>query len=484
MWSLLVAGCAHEYDVARVSRVDLFVQDRLDAVDVLVVIDNSRSMIEEQDHLARSFDELIGALSTGNTDWRLAVTTTETSYPEHRGVLAGGTDEVVLRLGGEELDRFEWSDRGTVEASDGESLVRCSNGTLEAGPPGPRAEHPCGPTADEGPDDGPRPPAPGDLVVTEVLARTEARCQWIELANLTSDTLDASGVELADDGRDAALMPEGTRIGPGARVLVGRSADGCGVAPEVVVEEGLHLARGERWVDASTPDAADVYGELVAVGTGGFGIEMGLDNARRVLEEPADPDHDLGFQRAGADLALLFLTDEDDLSPLPVADYVNLFRALKSVSGHRVDGRVRIAVAAGIDAPAAPGEPSCASPLGEAAYASRLDALAEATGGLAWSICGDLSSMATDVGLTFSDQLTSFRLSGVPAVTTLEVLEYTDATSHDLVGALTRGVDYALERRDGEVWMTFPEGRVPPGALVLVRYELLPDSAELFPETP
>lgn len=141
-------------------------------------------------------------------------------------------------------------------------------------------------------------------------------------------------------------------------------------------------------------------------------------------------------------------------------------------------------MAAGIDPPRSPDAPSCTSPLGDAAWASRLVAVADETGGLAWSICRDLSTLATDVGLTFSDQRTGFRLSGVPAVETLAVEEYTDASSDVLVGGMARGVDYGLERRGEEVWMTFPEGRVAPGGMVLVRYELLPRSADLFPETP
>jgi hypothetical protein len=156
---VFAVACSPEYTVSRNVRVDLFVQERLDAVDVLLVVDNSRSMLEEQDHLAESFDELIGALSTGNTEWRVAVTTTETSYPEYRGVLAGGTDEVVVRASdGAELDRFAWTDR-EVEAGQGESLVRCADGSPRASAARPRAPDDCGPTRPPATTEGPVRPA-------------------------------------------------------------------------------------------------------------------------------------------------------------------------------------------------------------------------------------------------------------------------------------------------------------------------------------
>src|SRR5687767_7790121 len=94
--ALLAAGCASEYRVANEIRVDVFRQVRVNAVDVLLVVDDSCSMVEEQDHLARSFSVLVDALAEGESDWRVAVTTTEASLPQWRGLLAGGADEVVL----------------------------------------------------------------------------------------------------------------------------------------------------------------------------------------------------------------------------------------------------------------------------------------------------------------------------------------------------------------------------------------------------
>jgi hypothetical protein len=58
------------------TKTDLFVQDSLSKVDVLLVVDNSGSMMEEQQSLAQNFAAFLSAAQAANVDYRIAVTTT------------------------------------------------------------------------------------------------------------------------------------------------------------------------------------------------------------------------------------------------------------------------------------------------------------------------------------------------------------------------------------------------------------------------
>ena len=91
----------------------------------------------------------------------------------------------------------------------------------------------------------------------------------------------------------------------------------------------------------------------------GTGIEMGLEAARLTflghpLEPPRDeagvrPD-DIDYYteangswlRDGASLAILYVSDENDLSPYPVDAYVRWFNDLKGADGHRDEDLVTL----------------------------------------------------------------------------------------------------------------------------------------------
>jgi hypothetical protein len=472
-------GCTGpEYGVQRQDRVDVFEQDRLAAIDLLLVVDNSCSMVEEQAHLSAAFDTLLDGLQAGNTEWRVAVTTPETSFPAWRASLEGALDSVALSgADGAVLDRVEWDDREWA-IEPGATFAPCGAG-FEPRAPTRGAPDPCAGAPLAGPDDGPRPPAPGELWLSEVAPLAdEPGCGWLELWNRGPATLDLAGVTLWDDAGEV-VFGDGWVVAPGD-TLVWTALEGCGDAD--VVDDGLHLASGERWVERDTPDADRVFADLVTVGTGGFGLEMGLENALLALASPATPETDAGFRRKDADLAVVFVSDEDDLSPDPVATYVNAFRALAGVSGQRDPERVRLAVVAGVDPPEG-GGPSCASDLGEAGWAPRYVALAALSGGDAWSICDDLGAIATEVGLTVSTQRHEFQLSGVPALDTLELAVYASASTEEPLPTPVRGVDYDLFARDDagrqEVWLRFVDGALPPGSVLVVTYEVLPDDARV-----
>ena len=57
--------------------VDTFQQVAASKIDVLWVVDNSPSMVEEQDNLAQNFNQFLGFLTRAQTDFHIAVTTTD-----------------------------------------------------------------------------------------------------------------------------------------------------------------------------------------------------------------------------------------------------------------------------------------------------------------------------------------------------------------------------------------------------------------------
>lgn len=77
----------------RPSNTDTFVQPPLIKVDVLFVIDNSGSLMEEQDALSRNFDRFIQSANARGVDFQIAVTTTGlTPYKGGWSDCPGGVD--------------------------------------------------------------------------------------------------------------------------------------------------------------------------------------------------------------------------------------------------------------------------------------------------------------------------------------------------------------------------------------------------------
>ncbi len=74
---------------------DSFVKQRFtlvdpELIDILVVVDNSPGMADEQQAFAAAIPSLIDSLNDANYDWRLAVTTTDMTDPGQRGALQLG----------------------------------------------------------------------------------------------------------------------------------------------------------------------------------------------------------------------------------------------------------------------------------------------------------------------------------------------------------------------------------------------------------
>jgi hypothetical protein len=168
-----------------------------------------------------------------------------------------------------------------------------------------------------------------------------------------------------------------------------------------------------RIITAQTPNPAEVFARNVQVGWCHWN-EQGLDAAYRALspplitsaDDPSSPqpaDGNLGFLRKEAKLALVFLSDEEDFSPHPVAFYETFFRALK-------DNDSSMLSISAIVGPANLNACPTASSSG-----NRYIALAAATGGIVESICTpDWASSLKKLSETTFGARRRFPLSQVP----------------------------------------------------------------------
>lgn len=481
---LWLLACS-DYGYSDARWTDTFQQDAANAVDLLVVIDNSCSMVEEQDNLARNFDALLQQFVDAGVDWQIGVATTDVEDENERGQLQGGDDEVILRGPGGELDRVEYDrswgfSTGVSKVLSAESTTPGANDQLsnwcdvqvqygssgERGTPGVHQRRCNGLLVNgppPGPDRGPRAPVAGDLVFTELHPQAfgdDRLCEWLELTNPTDDTVQLGGLELFDLGRNRAVLPE-LLVAPRQSIVIGRSlTDNCDTPVDVALGPDLTLNDDVRTITGDQLDAAELFAENVAQGTRGTGIELGLEGARLVLSEPYYTIDNGAWLRDEAKLALLFVSDEDDLSPLSVDGYLDHFAQVKGLPGYRDPGRVSVSAVVGNQRPPRPDLPACQSDNGSGAYAERYLAAANRTGGLVESICAeDFAPIITDLGLTLSGLTLRFGLSRTPKLDTLEVRLYAD-NQGTLVGELILDEDFTYDAEQNDV--VFTQDQAPP----------------------
>ncbi len=531
-----LAGCT-EYTYTERTAKDVFQQVRRNTVDVLMVVDNSCSMYEEQDNLASNFSNFISAFGGVDVDWRIGVTTTDTADPAHSGHLLGGDDEIDLKTAdGRTIDRVAYDLTWPVQAGvalqldpsvttqSGNDAVTAwclatdSFGDGDLGTPG-AANNSCGargPAAaaadtaaadtaatdtatddtgaedtggggggddgggDDGGDTAGYEARPGDVLITEFMADAgavaDASGEWVELTSFVDVDLDLGGWQLVDDGRNQFVFPEGAVLPAGGRVVVGRSTDtgsNGGVPVDVAVSGDFTLNNALKVLTPDTEGPEEIFSEMVAVGTTGSGIEMGLDAARLALSEPLLSGDNAGFLREEANLSLIFISDENDYSRDPVNDYWRHFAGLKGDAAYRDHGVLNFSAVVGKDAPAYDGQPSCESANGVASYGIRYIDLATRTEGALESICSeDFAPIATELGLTISGLELEFILSEPCNEETLVVKLYADATDASLIGELERGVDYTyVPARNA---LRFEPDQVPPSeSYIVAEYDVL-----------
>lgn len=237
---------------------------------------------------------------------------------------------------------------------------------------------------------------------------------------------------------------------------------------------------GVTVITRSTDDAADVFGELVQVGTGGAGYEQGLDAAAAALSDELLDDENEGFLREDALLSVIFVSDEEDASPWGVNSYVNFFRGLKD---ERQRGAFNASALVGVDPdtlePAACGQSSFDPNAG--AFASfRYSDVAVQTGGVVGSICdSDFADIVAEMGLASSRLLDEFALDRRPREETLEMtIELAGESEVDLPPEGTDDGEYPWEYsedEDQDLWLirfTDLTSLPPIGSKIVLHYEL------------
>lgn len=499
----LLCGCT-EYSYTSARATDLFQQSRLNTVDILMVVDNSCSMIEEQEKLASNFDAFIAAFEGVDVDWQIGVVTTDTLSEDFSGRLVGGDDEIVLTdAEGRTIDEVAWDTSWPVSAGvalqlDPEAELDSDNASAETwclatsasasgdlGTPGeenascdggarPRAPE-APPTAGEA-----RAPGAGEVVISEFLADPgaveDAGGEWVELANVSGEDLDLSGCALADGGRNSVVFPEGTLLEAGGRLVVGRSADAAangGIDVDVETGEDFTLSNAVRYLTPDTEDIEVQFGEMVAVGVSGSGIEMGLEAAKLALSEPLLSGDNAGFLREDANLSIIFVSDEEDSSPDPAVDYLRFWSELKGEAAYRDHGIVNVSGVVGKDEPPYEGMASCESDNGAATYGSRYVDLVVRTEGELESICDeDFSPIAADLGLLASGLELVFELSQAADPRDLHAALYADRSEESFIRDLERDVDYTFDAEHNAI--VFDAAHIPPAeTYIVVDYRIL-----------
>jgi hypothetical protein len=192
---------------------------------------------------------------------------------------------------------------------------------------------------------------------------------------------------------------------------------GCSAADVAAIPEGGKLvgdADGPTIITPATPNGEEVFAEIVDVGICGTGFEMGLESAYRALTPPFVNNYNGGFLREDAYLSVIFVSDEQDASPMGVNEYTNSFRGVKGQRDREVYNASAIVVT---DI-----EECDAGQRQAGAEGTRYVDVARQSGGVIGSICAeDFSSIVSDLSLASSRLTDTFYLSRLPDVGTMRV---------------------------------------------------------------
>ncbi len=212
-------------------------------------------------------------------------------------------------------------------------------------------------------------------------------------------------------------------------------------------------------INAETEDAEQAFDTIVNVGVTGSGWEMGLEAAYMALTEPLVSTANAGFLRDEATLSLIFVSDEEDSSPMPVNDYINAFRDVKGQRSRDVFNASSLVVttdSTGCDAFSTTGD--------------RYVDVAEQTAGVTGDICSqDFASIVTELSLNTSRLRDTFYLSMAPDPSSLQV-----TVSNEIVDCETGEWTFAeVEDEYGELQhaIVFERTSMPPSdSQIAVRY--------------
>lgn len=237
----------------------------------------------------------------------------------------------------------------------------------------------------------------------------------------------------------------------------------CTQAEVDAIPEGGHLV-DSTVISASTPDAAAVFSEIVQVGTCGSGYEMGLESAWLALSEPLVSGENSGFLRDSAYLSIIFVSDEQDSSPLPVNDYINGFRDVKGQRERDIFNASALVVY-DLD------ECTALQTQSGAAEGTRYVDVAEQTGGVLGNICADdFEVIVTELSMASSRLTDTFYLSKLPDASTLVV-----GVDEEEIPCDSGQYTYQKGMKDGEEvgMIVFERAYMPPPqSRITARYDL------------
>lgn len=179
-----------------------------------------------------------------------------------------------------------------------------------------------------------------------------------------------------------------------------------GVVTTDVMTLDAGVLRGQV-VTPDTPNGAAIFQDMVQVGIDGAGTEMGLESAYLALSGSKNP----GFLREEASLSVIFVSDEEDASPLPVYEYIRAFEDIKGARSRDIFNASSLIVT---DEAACTGQGSTKG--------DRYIDMATETNGVIGNICAnDFADIVTELSLNASRLQDTFYLSSEPDVPTLQV---------------------------------------------------------------
>ncbi len=206
-----------------------------------------------------------------------------------------------------------------------------------------------------------------------------------------------------------------------------------------------------------SPNLLDELSLRMQPGTSGSGTEQGIRAALAATTAPLASTTNAGFLRSNADLAVVFISDENDGSQggLTIPDYLNGLRGATGTGDLYLSGII------------GPATGRCQGPYGRADSGSRYAQLIEGTAnGLRLSYCDDmLSNLLSVSAALFGEDVVP--LSAAPVINTITVS--INGVSVPQTGT-NGGVNWAYELANNRV-VILDSSLVPQGATIDVTYD-------------
>lgn len=190
---------------------------------------------------------------------------------------------------------------------------------------------------------------------------------------------------------------------------------------------------GVTVMDKNTPNLAAVFAKNIKTGTTGTGDERAFSSFKKSLENPTN----LGFQRPGAFLAVIVVSDEDDFSHYDWNNGINSYTFSENYADpsmftiqYFVDFLTTFTASTAATAAnnfavhtISVRDATCKAALGgvNQKISQRYPALSTATGGIAASICDPMSTVLDQLSKKTIELAATFQLGREPIVSTLNV---------------------------------------------------------------